>query len=66
MLNLPNTNLTPEQEQKYLMIIDIYKKMQEQLLKLQGEMKKLQINLEEKNEKEKIKNILHSIINTID
>jgi len=66
MTSLPNTNLTPEQEQKYLMIIDIYKKMQEQLLKLQGEMKKIQKNIDEKNEKEKIKNILHSIINTID
>jgi hypothetical protein len=55
MLNLPNTNLTPEQEQKYLMIIDIYKKMQEQLLQLQSEMKKIQKNIDEKNEKEKNK-----------
>ena len=54
------------EEEKYIILIEIYKKINEELARLRNELKKLQKNAAEKTEKQKVKDILHNIINTID
>lgn len=60
------SQLTSEEQERYRLIIEIYKKMNEELLRLRSEIKRLKLDAEEKNERKKIKDVLHKIINTID
>lgn len=64
-VNIPQ-QLTSDQQQKYLLILEIYKKIELELGQLRKEVSKLKQQANTQNDKEKIKDLLHSIINTID
>ncbi len=65
-MNNQTVQLTSDEQKRYRLIIEIYKKIQEELFALRKEIKRLEMQVEEKEDKKKIKDTLYKIIHTID